>query len=684
MALLFPLLSVAQRSFVVAQHHPDASDQNPGTALRPFSSIHAASQLAQPGDTILVHRGVYRERIAPPRGGKEGQAIVYLAAAGEKVVVKASEMWRPSWEPVKGHPGVYAGSFASVDFTLKPAPDAALFPGAATHYNPYLDTLKEAPSHEILSLGQIFVNDEPLTQVGNREDLYRVAGTWMVNETRDGAYVHFPDAGARPEDQLVELTTRRRCFAPYVRGLGHIHLIGFRFLHGATNFPENFWRGSGHPQAGMVSTRGGHHWRIENCSIRLGQSIGLDIGNEGVKDADGLGQERPKGAGYHLILNNIISDNGCGGIEGIGSTETRIVGNLIERNNRLGFTAPEIGGIKLHVFERGLIEDNLIRDNYGYGLWLDNVWTDSRVTRNVIIGNHGTGMFIELGLGPLLVDNNIIALNHNLMGLNGDGVYSHDASGVTFAHNLVYGNANVGLWVHLATDRSQYVASDGIETETKTLCEASHWRIFNNMFLANHGGTLALPAITDRSRDNQSDFNLLAGPFDALSSETFADGLDQPSFRILTNKGRVNADSLYTAFAHQLGLPEAASRRSLPDFTLEEWRQLTELDLHSQHPLILRPILHEAHLRLTFLIDSCATTMSAPEIAEINHDFWGNERVGKPVIGPFQALNYLPSVTPQPVPHRGPYNHIRVDKYPSNSFYLGQWPKLTFPHADVD
>ena len=57
--------------------------------------------LAQAGDVITVHEGVYRERISPPRGGESDQKrIVYQAAPGEKVVIKGSEVVK-GWEKVQ-------------------------------------------------------------------------------------------------------------------------------------------------------------------------------------------------------------------------------------------------------------------------------------------------------------------------------------------------------------------------------------------------------------------------------------------------------------------------------------------------------------------------------------------------------------------------------------------------------
>jgi alpha-N-arabinofuranosidase len=47
----------------------DGKDSSAGTQAAPLRTIQHAADLAQPGDVITVHEGVYRERIAPPRGG---------------------------------------------------------------------------------------------------------------------------------------------------------------------------------------------------------------------------------------------------------------------------------------------------------------------------------------------------------------------------------------------------------------------------------------------------------------------------------------------------------------------------------------------------------------------------------------------------------------------------------------
>ena len=72
MAALLLTLAVLAADAAAGEYHValTGSDANPGTQKAPFRTIQHASDLAQPGDTITVHAGVYRERVNPPRGGR--------------------------------------------------------------------------------------------------------------------------------------------------------------------------------------------------------------------------------------------------------------------------------------------------------------------------------------------------------------------------------------------------------------------------------------------------------------------------------------------------------------------------------------------------------------------------------------------------------------------------------------
>ena len=55
------------------------SDSNRGTRRSPLRTIQRGAELAQPGDVITVHEGIYRERVNPPRGGKsESLSLIHI------------------------------------------------------------------------------------------------------------------------------------------------------------------------------------------------------------------------------------------------------------------------------------------------------------------------------------------------------------------------------------------------------------------------------------------------------------------------------------------------------------------------------------------------------------------------------------------------------------------------------
>ena len=79
------------------------NDNNDGSLSKPFLTISAAAKIAHPGDVVIVHEGMYRERITPPRGGNsDSQRIIYLTAAGEKVEIRGSEVLT-GWKRFKGN-----------------------------------------------------------------------------------------------------------------------------------------------------------------------------------------------------------------------------------------------------------------------------------------------------------------------------------------------------------------------------------------------------------------------------------------------------------------------------------------------------------------------------------------------------------------------------------------------------
>ncbi|RRJ98430.1 right-handed parallel beta-helix repeat-containing protein [Opitutaceae bacterium TAV3] len=506
----------------VDQSHPQADDAGDGESTRPFLTISAATLRAGAGDTVYVHPGVYREHIAPVRGGSENAPVTWQAAPGHRVFVRGSEVWQPAWQPLDDeHPGVFtaplddtlfAGAVRNpyrtiVNISSKlhnlPARPAASFSDATKEW-----LAGKQPGRLPRTLGQLFVDGQPLRESETRAEVLRVPGTWIVNETGDGLVVHFPISSASatpPAQRLVELTVRDRIFAPAKRGLKHIIVRGFVFEHAANQGPF--------PQLGAVSLRSGKNWIVEDNIIRHAKTIGIDAGSETYSVGDLLATNETDRrliiSANNIVRNNEITDNGLCGLAAWNCSGLVVEGNRVERNNALGFRPKvdhhnrweEHAGIKLHGATGARIEQNLVRDNDAHGIWIDNGFTNARITRNVILANAGGGIVMELGNGPALIDHNIIAFTRPYSSYYaGDGIYGHDSSGITIAHNLSYANARHGVHFRRISDR---------KIGGKP-AEASRLSVRNNLLIDNAATAINLPPNGLRSQDNTSDHNVIS------------------------------------------------------------------------------------------------------------------------------------------------------------------------------
>lgn len=78
---------------------PQGSDTNDGRSLStPVATIQHAADLAEPGDTIYIRKGTYRETIRPKKSGTAGKPIIFTSYRKEEVVVDGADPvtgWKP-------------------------------------------------------------------------------------------------------------------------------------------------------------------------------------------------------------------------------------------------------------------------------------------------------------------------------------------------------------------------------------------------------------------------------------------------------------------------------------------------------------------------------------------------------------------------------------------------------------
>ncbi|MBR6729322.1 MAG: hypothetical protein IKL80_04085, partial [Clostridia bacterium] len=68
-----------------------ASDDNLGSFSQPWRTLKKAAAEAEAGDTVIIHKGVYREVLAPQNDGTATNPIIFRAAENEKVVISATK-----------------------------------------------------------------------------------------------------------------------------------------------------------------------------------------------------------------------------------------------------------------------------------------------------------------------------------------------------------------------------------------------------------------------------------------------------------------------------------------------------------------------------------------------------------------------------------------------------------------
>jgi hypothetical protein len=437
------------------------SDTSDGSEHSPFRTINRAAARAQPGDTVLVHAGEYREWVKPRHGGlSDHRRITYQAAPGEHVVIKGSERVT-GWEPAGGTVWMV---------TLPNSLFGDFNPFAEEVNGDWIVYAEGAPRKH---LGDVYLNGLSFYEVARREDVTdpprrtEVVDDWTSvtvpvhnpEQTRLVWYAEAgPDAttlwanfqGADPNQELVEVNVRRSVFYPTEHHLDYITVRGFELAHAACP-----WTPPTADQPGLIGPNWAKGWIIEDNVIHDAKCSAVSLGKEAstganhstvrgdkpgyqyqlesVFSARQIGWDKEH-VGSHIVRRNTIYDCGQNGVVGhlgcvFSTIEDNHIYNIAIKREYYGY---EIGGIKLHAAIDVEIRHNRIHD-CTLGTWLDWQTQGTRVSRNVYYNNR-RDLFVEVSHGPYLVEHNV---------LGSPAAIELFSQGGAFVHNLVLGTVRL-------------------------------------------------------------------------------------------------------------------------------------------------------------------------------------------------------------------------------------------------
>lgn len=489
----------------------NAPREGNGSKERPFKRINDAAAVAMPGDEVVVAPGVYREYVDPRHAGTEDARIVYRSETPRGAVITGAEELT-GWKPYKGNTYVARvpnGVFGGYNpYTTLVCGDWYFAPNVRHTGSVYLG---ERAMYEADSLDACVAGEADPCAWFPEESRYK----WFTEQDGDTTVIYANFQGKDPNAERVEFAVRRNCFMPSVTGVGYITVSGFKLTCAATT-----WAPPAAYQDGLIGPHWSRGWIIEDCEVCNSRCCGISLGKyrdpendmyfftKRVKNPTQMERDAVCRGQYHGWLKEKVGSHIVRRCEIHHCEQTGIVGRMggvfstiedchihhICTSQQLG--GAETGGIKLHA-----AIDVTIRRNHIHhcimGIWCDWEAQGARITGNLMHDNQrpafaqpapgamfNTDVFIEVGHGPTLIDNNLLLSKASV---------TIPSEGVACVHNLMlgaFGLINSGVDSIINGQREPRYTPYHIRhrTEVAGFMTILHGddRIYNNIFVQHY------------------------------------------------------------------------------------------------------------------------------------------------------------------------------------------------------
>lgn len=462
-----------------------------GTRAHPFKTISEAVPPAgaalQPGDMVVIRKGIYREKLSFTAEGTADDLITICSAKGDEgaATIKGSAVITSAWVAAAGNlPFTYITNWptATPSWPWNPA-----LPSGWTNYGPYCRRgemlfVDGQPLLQVLSTGELddlevyesggalsFLTTFP---VGSGRDNPRIllktlidttlgvfgssmfAGTFYLDPTGQTIYVRLRSHQS-PSGKTVEASVRQIGLKMAAR---YVKVKGLRVMHVGSDFATVM---AGIELGGAPGGSGNNI--LEKNIAEWNNRTGIRFGGPNV-----------------MVRDNIAHHNGGMGFDG-NIRDSVMEANITDYNSWRYGPDWHSGGVKLMGSRpyNNLILSHISRGNNGPGFWVDTGGKCNIIARGIFLDNVGRGVSIEATQENTVVIHNIVGQTRIIptdpdwipMGV---GVSMRDSLKTHVYNNTIYGNQRAGI-LFGGGERNP----DGIQTWMK------EGRFYNNIVTEN-------------------------------------------------------------------------------------------------------------------------------------------------------------------------------------------------------